>query len=91
MRLLNAATQEFTDFPAADQTPPYAILSHTWGLEEVTYEDMCLLPAADRSRKRGYGKVDRFCQQAARAGIEWVWVDTYVAARRQVCGENIGD
>ncbi|ROV87718.1 hypothetical protein VSDG_09744 [Cytospora chrysosperma] len=40
MRLLHAQTLEFEDFASLETTPKYAILSHTWGNEEVTYEDM---------------------------------------------------
>ncbi|KAL1604016.1 hypothetical protein SLS60_005608 [Paraconiothyrium brasiliense] len=39
MRLLHSETLEFATF-YDDATPPYAILSHTWGDEEVTFEDM---------------------------------------------------
>ena len=40
MRLLNAHTLHFESFFSDDQTPSYAILSHTWGDEEVSYQDM---------------------------------------------------
>jgi hypothetical protein len=39
MRLLNATTFKFKDFNDA-QLPPYAILSHTWGSEEVSYKEI---------------------------------------------------
>ncbi|KAL2270744.1 hypothetical protein VTJ83DRAFT_115 [Remersonia thermophila] len=39
MRLLNVATQELEEFHGAD-IPPYAILSHTWGPDEVSLYDM---------------------------------------------------
>ncbi|KAJ4288074.1 hypothetical protein N0V90_012091 [Kalmusia sp. IMI 367209] len=42
MRLLHSETLEFATF-LGDSIPPYAILSHTWGNEEVTYEDMRVL------------------------------------------------
>jgi hypothetical protein len=42
MRLLNATSLKFEVF-SDDQLPPYAILSHTWGDEEVSYQDMRLL------------------------------------------------
>jgi len=53
--------------------PPYAILSHTWGIEEVTFEDM----ANDSSKtKAGFEKI-RFCsEQAARDGLQYFWVDS---------------
>ena len=56
-------------------TPPYAILSHTWGAdaEEVTFAD---LATGDGKAKRGYEKI-RFCgQQARQDGLQYFWVDT---------------
>lgn len=38
MRLLNVDTLEFGEFFDAD-IPPYTILSHRWGTEEVSYKD----------------------------------------------------
>lgn len=42
MRLLHATTLEFKIFHD-DQIPPYLILSHTWGSEEVSYQEMRFL------------------------------------------------
>jgi hypothetical protein len=42
MRLLDVDTLEFRYFHEAE-LPPYAILSHCWGKEEVSYQDMCWL------------------------------------------------
>ena len=36
MRLINTRTLQIQTFEISP--PPYAILSHTWGLEEVTFE-----------------------------------------------------
>ena len=55
--------------------PAYAILSHTWGLEqdEVTFSDM---NSSAAQKKAGYGKL-RFCsEQAAKDGLQYFWVDT---------------
>ena len=53
--------------------PPYAILSHTWGCDEVTFEDL----EKDIGRsKAGYHKIE-FCEkQAARDKLDYFWVDT---------------
>ncbi|KAH6853065.1 heterokaryon incompatibility protein-domain-containing protein [Alternaria rosae] len=56
-------------------TPPYAILSHTWGAdnEEVTFKD--LTEGVGKS-KAGYKKI-LFCgTQAASDGLQFFWVDT---------------
>lgn len=55
MRLLNTRTFELEDFGV--QSPPYTILSHTWGEEEVTFQDMSDLDAA--RNKKGFAKVER--------------------------------
>jgi Heterokaryon incompatibility protein (HET) len=53
--------------------PQYAILSHRWGTEEVTFKD--LLDGKGKSRT-GYGKI-QFCgEQARRDGLQYFWVDT---------------
>jgi predicted protein tyrosine phosphatase len=56
-------------------TPPFAILSHTWGAdaEEVTFTDLTKGSGKD---KPGYKKI-RFCgEQASRDGLEYFWIDT---------------
>jgi hypothetical protein len=51
----------------------YAILSHTWGPEEVTYQD---LSSGAGKNKFGYEKI-KFCgQQAAKDNLQYFWVDT---------------
>ncbi|KAK5630773.1 hypothetical protein RRF57_006488 [Xylaria bambusicola] len=56
-----------------DEIPPYAILSHTWGKEEVTFQDLQTL---EHKSKQGYVKIEQTCRRAARKGCEWVWIDT---------------
>ena len=56
-----------------DEIPRYAILSHRWGGEEVTFRD--LIDGTGKS-KAGYDKI-RFCgEQAVRDGLQYFWVDT---------------
>jgi Heterokaryon incompatibility protein (HET) len=62
-------TEKFIDRPI----PRYAILSHTWGTEEVTFEDMV---EGSGGNKAGYEKI-KFCgKQAARHGLQYFWVDS---------------
>ncbi|KAM0424815.1 hypothetical protein ACHAPT_009871 [Fusarium lateritium] len=57
-----------------NNTPPYAILSHTWEEgQEVTYED-CKSP--DAKEKKGYKKIQNTCRLAVGEGIEYIWIDT---------------
>jgi hypothetical protein len=56
-----------------DILPPYAVLSHRWEAEEVTFKD--LMDGLGKN-KAGYEKI-RFCgEQARRDGIRYFWVDT---------------
>ncbi|KAH9908217.1 HET-domain-containing protein [Xylariomycetidae sp. FL2044] len=68
MRLLNAHTFIITDHNAID-TPPYAILSHTWGEEEVTFVDMT---EGKAKSMKGYSKIEGCCKQAISDGLEFV-------------------
>jgi hypothetical protein len=56
-----------------DTIPRYAILSHTWGQEEVTFQD---LAREDHKQKHGYKKIEGCCQAAAEQQTGYVWVDT---------------
>jgi hypothetical protein len=73
MRLINVRTLALQEF-FGDAIPPYAILSHTWNGEEVTYQDWQDLEAA--SKKAGYRKIKGACQLAEGHGYDWLWVDT---------------
>ena len=42
MRLIESQFLRFKEFLGGNNVPPYAILSHTWGEGEVTYQDMLL-------------------------------------------------
>ncbi|KAF5679168.1 het-domain-containing protein [Fusarium heterosporum] len=62
-------TEDYHD----DDIPPYAILSHTWGSDEVTFKDITNGTGED---KAGYNKI-RFCgKEALRDGLQYFWVDT---------------
>ncbi|KAJ8110510.1 hypothetical protein OPT61_g6666 [Boeremia exigua] len=71
MWLLNARTRELRAF--IEQVPDYAILSHTWSEEEVTFHDIGKLHALAMA---GYQKIIWCCAQAVKDGFDWVWVDT---------------
>jgi hypothetical protein len=78
MRLLYTAsdgTFRWTkDIIRSEEIPPYAILSHTWGEQEVVFDD--LKDTENAQSKEGYRKI-RFCaQQAKLDGLDHFWVDT---------------
>ena len=76
MKLINVDTFELaeTNFTPGDPSnKPYAILSHTWREDEVTYADV-QTPLC--RQKRGWKKIEYTCAEAKRRGLEWAWVDT---------------
>jgi hypothetical protein len=74
MRLIKAATIEIHEFLSERNIPEYAILSHTWGPEECTLQEM---NSTSVTSKVGYAKIELSCRQALRDNLQWVWVDTY--------------
>ncbi|KAI3317959.1 HET-domain-containing protein [Xylariaceae sp. AK1471] len=76
MWLLNTCSWEMKEVISYKQAPPYAILSHTWGDEEVSFREWQYEPWADVERKEGLSKIKECCRQAAADGLEWVWIDT---------------
>lgn len=72
MRLIDTGTLEFTWFPKTP--PPYAILSHTWGPDEVTFADFTNL--STRATKSGFTKIKQTCEQALKDGFSFAWIDT---------------
>jgi hypothetical protein len=74
LQLQGADSFSLVEFLGND-VPPYAILSHVWGLsnEEVTYQN--LLNGAGK-KKEGYRKLTFCIEQAAKDGLRHFWVDT---------------
>ena len=78
MRLLTWNSQKelsLTGDLSSEKPPPYAILSHTWGLDddEVSFAD---IQKRQGQSKAGYAKI-RFCaDQAKKHRIDHFWVDT---------------
>ncbi|KAH8594343.1 heterokaryon incompatibility protein-domain-containing protein [Bisporella sp. PMI_857] len=73
MRLINVKTHQVKEF-IGNKIPWYAILSHTWEEEEVSFQDIQDLDEA-RQRK-GFKKIEYLCGQAAEDGWDWAWMDT---------------
>jgi hypothetical protein len=72
MRLLHSATLELKEF-TENRIPRYAILSHTWGEEEVNYQ---AITNHGSEWKAGYQKIKCCGERAAKDGWEYFWVDT---------------
>ena len=59
--------------PTSSDVPAYAILSHTWGKEEVSFRDV---EAGVGMSKAGWKKIEFCAKQAAADGLEYFWIDT---------------
>ncbi|KAF2731208.1 HET-domain-containing protein [Polyplosphaeria fusca] len=84
MWLLNCRSLELHEF-VGSKIPPYAILSHRWEDEEVTFEDIRYSGSMwQRSykKKHGYKKIKECCAMAlsphTNSGkvLEYAWIDT---------------
>ena len=72
MRLLDTKTIKLHEFFDSD-VPRYAILSHTWGKEEVSFQT---LPKPESKDLAGYQKITRCCALAASERYQYAWIDT---------------
>ena len=72
MKLINTFTEVLEEF-IGRKIPEYAILSHTWEEEEVTFTDFT---SGAYKAMKGYQKIEATCRLAREAGICYAWVDT---------------
>jgi hypothetical protein len=72
MRLLDTSTLQFREFHGK-HIPYYAILSHTWGEEEISFQE---LQDSRGKEKIGFEKITQCCALASRDGWLYVWIDT---------------
>lgn len=75
MYLLNVDTLRLGGFHEAPECG-YAILSHTWGEQEVSFQDMQDPTSPLTTGLAGYDKIRKTCEQAKRDKYECVWIDT---------------
>jgi hypothetical protein len=86
MYLLSFSTADevvLTEF-VGHNIPRYAILSHTWGLEEeeVSFKDLIEDAGKRKAASAGYNKIIFCGKQAQKHGIEYFWVDSCCIDRR---------
>lgn len=103
MWLINTSTLELHEFIDHRAAPPYAILSHCWGQDEVSFKDF-------RKKRncsgRGYLKIVDCCQYArsfewredtrisknansvVHHGLDWLWVDTWSVCLTFACSQK---
>jgi hypothetical protein len=72
MRLIHTGTLQIENF-LDNEVPEYAILSHTWDKEEVTYQD---IQESKASAKQGFTKLQRCCERAWDDGFTYCWIDS---------------
>jgi hypothetical protein len=74
MRLINTKDLSFEEYLNPHDCS-YAIISHRWTDEEVSYEEYPLFRSGERS---GYGwtKILEACRLARLENLDWVWIDT---------------
>jgi len=80
MRLLNARTLQLEEFNDEKTRPPYGILSHTWGADEITLQDLLWLqelggweddePTPRELRKRDRLKASAGYEKIASAALQ---------------------
>jgi len=75
MWLINTSTLKRQDF-SSGEVPDYAILSHTWGAREVSFQDLGEDVGIATRQLVSYAKIENCCKQAKTDGLEWLWVDT---------------
>ncbi len=87
MWLLRAKDATLELFVSPQHVPPrrygsggYAILSHVWGENEQTFQDVRNLPSQCASgrtpRDIACEKIRRACELAEKWDYEWIWIDT---------------
>ncbi|KAK4186266.1 HET-domain-containing protein [Podospora australis] len=81
LHITDTDTIELEEF-ADNCIPPYAILSHTWGPNEVLFEDMHPSNQTSVQLKEGYVKLRGCCTMAKSRGFEYAWIDTCCIDKR---------
>jgi hypothetical protein len=75
MWLINTRTLKLEEFSDV-KPPPYAILSHTWENEEVSFREMSGGPSTAVKAKKGYAKIQQTCCIAIGEKLDYAWIDT---------------
>ncbi|KAI1654407.1 HET-domain-containing protein [Daldinia decipiens] len=73
MWLINTGNHQL-EFVNEPEEYTYAILSHTWEDDEVSFQDFQI--PGKVYKENGFGKIVRTCQLAASRGLRYAWIDT---------------
>lgn len=72
MWLLDAQSHKLESFEGC-LIPPYAILSHQWREDEVTFAEVT---EGCHQGRRGWAKIEACCKRAVSEGYRYIWADT---------------
>ena len=78
MYLLDTSSFKLREFEGTN-IPPYAILSHRWQSEEVSFR---ALQDGSGRKLEGWQKIKACCKLAASEGHQYVWIDTCCIDKR---------
>ena len=81
MRLINVRFEHRMFFEEFNEPgiPKYAILSHTWEKDEISYAEASVLFSFSffsAPPKAGFEKIKQFAAKARTLGLDHIWVDT---------------
>ncbi|CAF3580719.1 unnamed protein product, partial [Fusarium graminearum] len=74
MRLINTQTLQLEFYHGGSRR--YAILSHVWGNDEVTFQDMTSVDPAEALELDRYSKLRESCKLARSLKLDYLWIDT---------------
>jgi hypothetical protein len=76
MRLVNAITLQLETFNDGN-VPPYAILSHCWEEDELSFTDLVKPRGWEAAQsKKGFRKLKMCCAKACIENLDYIWIDT---------------
>lgn len=77
MWLLDAKSMRLDRIDDEEKVPPYAILSHTWANDEISFKEMRSVDiGTNMTTKAGWLKIENTCRLALEHGLSHAWVDT---------------
>ncbi|KAG5792093.1 hypothetical protein H9Q69_008877 [Fusarium xylarioides] len=74
MRLINTHTLQIEFYPGGSRR--YAILSHVWGDDEVTFKDVASGDPEEALHLERYSKLRESCRMARSFKLDYLWIDT---------------
>ncbi|EWG37410.1 hypothetical protein FVEG_14765 [Fusarium verticillioides 7600] len=74
MRLINTHTLQLEFYSGGSRR--YAILSHVWGEDEVTFQDVASGDPEEALHLERYSKLRESCRMARSLKLDYLWIDT---------------